>query len=334
MVAEFDVKEYDIAAAVPIIAEAGGRLTSFDGAETISARSTLATNGVLHDAFLDFFHASPDPSRRILISPDAPPPESRTMTPLHRLGAALAIAAAMTVVTACAAPAPAPSALPTIEPSGANTPPPASEAAETPVPGAEPTCETIIPAATVADFESLAWSAEEEEFRVGPTVVEGGIQCVWADHSGPATDHVQIFGWAPDRRGRRRRRPGVARSPRAGCARSPTRASTSPRTPRRRSRTDSAGLRHDLPLRRRLGEGRRHQAGPAADHLGRLTPSRQPTRAGRLRRTRVRPARSSRPSAAGRRRSAPARCPPARSRGCRRRRGSGRCPPCRRARRG
>ena len=58
MVAEFDVKEYDIAAAVPIITEAGGRLTSFDGAETISARSTLATNGVLHDAFLDFFHAS------------------------------------------------------------------------------------------------------------------------------------------------------------------------------------------------------------------------------------------------------------------------------------
>jgi histidinol-phosphatase len=59
MVAEFDVKEYDIAAAVPILTEAGGRLTSFDGVETISARSTLATNGVLHDAFLDFFHGSP-----------------------------------------------------------------------------------------------------------------------------------------------------------------------------------------------------------------------------------------------------------------------------------
>ena len=70
MVAEFDVKEYDIAAAVPIIAEAGGRLTSFEGAGTISARSTLATNGVLHDAFLDFFHADPDAP-----SPDALPPE-------------------------------------------------------------------------------------------------------------------------------------------------------------------------------------------------------------------------------------------------------------------
>jgi histidinol-phosphatase len=73
MVAEFDVKEYDIAAAVPIIAEAGGRLTAFDGAETISARSTLATNGVLHSAFLDFFHGSPEDSDDS--SPDALPPE-------------------------------------------------------------------------------------------------------------------------------------------------------------------------------------------------------------------------------------------------------------------
>jgi hypothetical protein len=117
------------------------------------------------------------------------------MTPLRRLGAALAIAAAMTAVAGCSAPAPGPSPMPSIEPSGANTPP--ADVDETPVPGAEPTCETIIPAATVEDFESLAWSAEEEEFRVGPTIIEGGIQCVWADHSGPATDHVQIFGWAP-----------------------------------------------------------------------------------------------------------------------------------------
>ncbi len=56
MVAEFDVKEYDIAAAVPIVREAGGRMTSFDGDETISARSTLATNGILHDAFLTLLH--------------------------------------------------------------------------------------------------------------------------------------------------------------------------------------------------------------------------------------------------------------------------------------
>lgn len=52
MVAEFDVKEYDIAAAVAIVREAGGRMTAFDGAETISDLSTLATNGILHDDFI------------------------------------------------------------------------------------------------------------------------------------------------------------------------------------------------------------------------------------------------------------------------------------------
>ncbi len=55
-VAEFDVKEYDIAAAVAIVQEAGGRMTAFDGSETISARSTLATNGILHDDFLRLLH--------------------------------------------------------------------------------------------------------------------------------------------------------------------------------------------------------------------------------------------------------------------------------------
>jgi histidinol-phosphatase len=55
-VAEFGVKEYDIASHVPIIAEAGGRLTSFDGRDVIDAGSALATNGVLHEAFLTALH--------------------------------------------------------------------------------------------------------------------------------------------------------------------------------------------------------------------------------------------------------------------------------------
>lgn len=50
-VAEFDVKEYDIAALVPIIHEAGGRFTDIDGADSLSSRSSLATNGILHDDF-------------------------------------------------------------------------------------------------------------------------------------------------------------------------------------------------------------------------------------------------------------------------------------------
>lgn len=56
MVAEFGVKEYDIAAAVPIIREAGGRMTAFDGTETISDLSTLASNGILHDSLLALLH--------------------------------------------------------------------------------------------------------------------------------------------------------------------------------------------------------------------------------------------------------------------------------------
>jgi histidinol-phosphatase len=51
-VAEFDVKEYDLAALVPIVTEAGGRFTAFDGEESIARGSSLATNGVLHDGFL------------------------------------------------------------------------------------------------------------------------------------------------------------------------------------------------------------------------------------------------------------------------------------------
>ncbi|MFT4214115.1 MAG: inositol monophosphatase family protein [Microbacterium sp.] len=52
LVAEFGVKEYDIAALVPIVHEAGGRFTDIDGADSLSSRSSLATNGVLHDRFL------------------------------------------------------------------------------------------------------------------------------------------------------------------------------------------------------------------------------------------------------------------------------------------
>ncbi|WP_345802954.1 inositol monophosphatase family protein [Microbacterium sp. AZCO] len=56
LVAEFDVKEYDIAAHIPIVTEAGGRFTAFSGADSLSDRSSLATNGLLHDAFLDLLH--------------------------------------------------------------------------------------------------------------------------------------------------------------------------------------------------------------------------------------------------------------------------------------
>ncbi|QLD13396.1 histidinol phosphatase [Microbacterium oleivorans] len=56
-VAEFGVKEYDIAAHVPIITEAGGRFTDIDGDPDISSRSALATNGRLHETYLEFLAA-------------------------------------------------------------------------------------------------------------------------------------------------------------------------------------------------------------------------------------------------------------------------------------
>jgi len=57
-VAEFGVKEYDIAALAPIVTEAGGRFTSFDGRDSLSEGSSLATNRVLHDAYLDLLHSA------------------------------------------------------------------------------------------------------------------------------------------------------------------------------------------------------------------------------------------------------------------------------------
>ncbi|KAA9111625.1 histidinol phosphatase [Microbacterium rhizomatis] len=57
-VAEFGVKEYDIAPYAVIIPEAGGRFTAYDGSASISERSSLATNGILHDEFLALLHES------------------------------------------------------------------------------------------------------------------------------------------------------------------------------------------------------------------------------------------------------------------------------------
>jgi histidinol-phosphatase len=50
-VAEFGVREYDIAALAPIIHEAGGRFTDIDGTDSLSSLSSLATNGILHEDF-------------------------------------------------------------------------------------------------------------------------------------------------------------------------------------------------------------------------------------------------------------------------------------------
>ncbi|CAG7845274.1 Histidinol-phosphatase [Pseudoclavibacter triregionum] len=50
---EWDLQPYDMAAIVPIVAEAGGRFTSLDGEEGPWHGSALATNGLVHDAVLE-----------------------------------------------------------------------------------------------------------------------------------------------------------------------------------------------------------------------------------------------------------------------------------------
>lgn len=50
VVAEFDVKEYDIAPFAVIVEEAGGTFSAIDGNKSTAERSSLATNGVLHQA--------------------------------------------------------------------------------------------------------------------------------------------------------------------------------------------------------------------------------------------------------------------------------------------
>lgn len=51
MVSEHDLKIHDIAALVPIILEAGGRLTDIQGELTADSSSILATNSLLHQSF-------------------------------------------------------------------------------------------------------------------------------------------------------------------------------------------------------------------------------------------------------------------------------------------
>lgn len=52
IVAEHDLKLYDIAALVPIVEQAGGRFSAIDGPLTEETSSVLATNGPLHDTVL------------------------------------------------------------------------------------------------------------------------------------------------------------------------------------------------------------------------------------------------------------------------------------------
>lgn len=104
-------------------------------------------------------------------------------------------------LSACAA-APAPEPTPTSKPKPASTTASSPDPTPTTAPepeetvAAAPTCETIIAPSTVAALSEQGWTHEEKEFRLGSDVIEGGIHCVWGDFT-VASDHVQVFGWAP-----------------------------------------------------------------------------------------------------------------------------------------
>lgn len=51
---------YDMCALVPIVAEAGGRFTSLDGADGPHGGNAVATNGLLHDAVLGYIGTAGD----------------------------------------------------------------------------------------------------------------------------------------------------------------------------------------------------------------------------------------------------------------------------------
>lgn len=116
-------------------------------------------------------------------------------SPITRLGAALVLVGTLAFATACSAPAPAPTTSDSAAPAP-SSPEPEPTVSETQAPQADPTCETIIPESTVADFESVGWTVQVEPFLIGAEEVPDGIICKWADFEGLAGDHLQRYGWA------------------------------------------------------------------------------------------------------------------------------------------
>jgi hypothetical protein len=108
------------------------------------------------------------------------------------------VLAAALLLASCASPEPAPTSAPpasssaSVEPSPAATTAPVDE--ETPAADADPTCDTIITEGTVEALTSQGWTSKPQELRIGDTLVEDGLMCMWADFSTPS-DHGQMYGW-------------------------------------------------------------------------------------------------------------------------------------------
>jgi hypothetical protein len=117
-------------------------------------------------------------------------------TPIRRTAGVLAAFGALALLASCASgPQTTPTELPAAS-DAPSSPAPTATPTETAAPAADPTCETIVPESVVAEFGEIGWTAKSEPMRVGSTELAEGIMCTWGDYS-VATDHVQIYGWAP-----------------------------------------------------------------------------------------------------------------------------------------
>lgn len=117
-------------------------------------------------------------------------------SPSTRLGLALLLAVTASLATACAADTSEPAPSGTVVSTPSSPAPEPSPTQTVAVEVGDPTCETIIPASTVSDFESVGWTVRAEPFYIGAIEVPGGLTCRWADFEGPAGDHLQFYGWA------------------------------------------------------------------------------------------------------------------------------------------
>lgn len=120
----------------------------------------------------------------------------KNRTPL----AAFAIFAALSL-TACSGSTPSPTTPPPTTDASTQTPRATVttgpvEKPPPPTTGEPLTCDNMISAATVDALTSQGWTSQEQELRIGETLVDGGLLCSWADYT-TASDHGQMYGWGP-----------------------------------------------------------------------------------------------------------------------------------------
>lgn len=121
------------------------------------------------------------------------------MTPRIPFAAAGAVLLALSLA-ACAPspePEPAPAAEEPAAPPASNDGQPVAEPEEEPEEIEEapqaPTCETLIPASMIADYEELGMTAQAGDFVIGAVTLDEGISCFWGDAS--EVGFGQTYAW-------------------------------------------------------------------------------------------------------------------------------------------